>query len=138
MAENERRRFDIYPLDRFAGTHSSIKRPTARSHLRPQGTSYSFQADNLTQEIAYFSYDEDHQYRPDDSSLRYYYPPRLGANLSDGFESFRQLDESRDDHLDGLLKTIMELERNEGHSRQVDVVTWRGIMTRVSTWCLCP
>ena len=69
--------------------------------------------------------------------MHYYYPPRLGANLSDGFDSFRKLDESRDDHLDALLKTIMKLEKNEGHNRQVDIVTWRGIMTKVCKSYLC-
>ncbi len=136
MTENARHRFDIHPLDRFAGTHSAIKRPTVRLHFV---LDHKFATSKLTswQEIAYFSYDEDHQYRPDDSSLQYYYPPRLGANLSDGFERFRKLDESRDDHLDGLLKTITKLEKTEGHSRRVDIVTWRGIMTKVFKSCPC-
>jgi len=86
----------------------------------------------LQKEIAHFSYDEEHQFRLDDSSLKYYYPPRLGVSLSDGFESFRKLQE-RDEHLDGLLKTILELEKKEGHIQNVDIITWRGMMTKILT-----
>lgn len=83
-------------------------------------------------EIAHFSYDENRQFKLDDSSLRYYYPPQLGANLSDGFETFRKWEE-RDEHLDGLLKTILELEKKDGQIQKVDIMTWRGIMTRIMT-----
>lgn len=82
-------------------------------------------------EITIFSYDEAHQYHPDDRSLRYYYTPSLPAMLSEGFETFQKHDDSVDEHLDGLLKAIMELEERTGEMVRVDVVTWRGMMTKV-------
>ena len=88
------------------------------------------QTDRL-QEITYFSYDEDHKFRLDASSLRYYYPPNLPADLNQGFDTFRQLDDSTDDHLDGLLDAIAAHERTKGSRTEVDIITWRGMMTKV-------
>jgi RAT1-interacting protein len=68
----------------------------------------------------------------DDSSIRYYYPPTLGAELSKGFDTFDQLDDTADDHLDSLLKTIMALEQKDGKPVEADIITWRGMMTKVS------
>ncbi|KAL8898794.1 MAG: hypothetical protein Q9192_001893 [Flavoplaca navasiana] len=83
--------FDIQPINRHStGESASIRRP---------------------KEIASFSYDDTHQFHLDDRSLRYYYPPTIGADLSKGFDSFQQLDDTVDDHLDSLLKTIIDLEK---------------------------
>jgi RAT1-interacting protein len=68
----------------------------------------------------------------DDSSIRYYYPPTLGADLSKGFDTFDKLDDTADDHLDSLLKTIMALEQKDGKPVEADIITWRGMMTKVS------
>ncbi|KAB8349637.1 hypothetical protein FH972_023656 [Carpinus fangiana] len=63
-------------------------------------------------EIACFSYDENHVYRADDSSIKYYYDPPLGASLSKGHpDKFVQLNDDEDEHLDGLLRTLTNLER---------------------------
>ncbi|KAL8771337.1 MAG: hypothetical protein Q9209_003243 [Squamulea sp. 1 TL-2023] len=103
--------FDIQPLNRFVtGESASIRRP---------------------KEIASFSYDDAHVFHLDERSLRYYYPPRIGADLSKGFGSFEQLDDTADDHLDSLLKTIIDLERRTGEKCQADVMTWRGMMTKI-------
>lgn len=83
------------------------------------------------QEIACFSFDDDHNLRLDDSGVKYYYNPKLGASLSEGFDTFRKLDDKRDDHLDPLLKSLLEKEKREGRRVQADVVTWRGMMTKV-------
>lgn len=63
--------------------------------------------------------------------MRYYYPPSMGANLSDGFETFKNLDDSKDDHLDGLLKAIIHCEKQTGKRCQTDVVSWRGMITKI-------
>ena len=84
-----------------------------------------------TQEIACFSYDDEHQYHPDGRSLRYYFPPRLGADLCQGFEQFRQLDDTADEHIDSLLKRLMQLEQESGKKVDADIVTWRGMMTKI-------
>jgi RAT1-interacting protein len=83
------------------------------------------------QEITCFSYDDQHTYRWDDSSLRYYYPPTLPADLNRGFDTFRSLDDSRDDHLDALVDTIALYEKEKGAGVEADIVTWRGMMTKV-------
>lgn len=95
------------------------------------------------QEIAFFSYDSGHKFKPlDNESLKYYYPPffnipghhdnRFPVDLSKGYNSFRQRDDSGDEHLDGLLDTLVEAEKRNGKKTEVDLVTWRGMMTRVS------
>ncbi|KAL9104423.1 MAG: hypothetical protein Q9163_000629 [Psora crenata] len=106
-------RFPSQPLKQFAsgaGAGAAIRRP---------------------REIAYFSYDETHQFHLDERSLRYYYTPSLGADLSKGFESFQQLDDTVDDHLDSLLKTIIDLEQKTGTKCLADIITWRGMMTKI-------
>ncbi|KAI1612175.1 RAI1 like PD-XK nuclease-domain-containing protein [Exophiala viscosa] len=102
--------FPIEPLSHFANGDTAIRRP---------------------REIAFFSYDEDHKYRQDASSLRYYYPPILPCDLNRGFETFRQLDDSADDHLDGLLEAIIAYEKEKGSKTSVDIITWRGMMTKI-------
>jgi RAT1-interacting protein len=84
-----------------------------------------------SQEITHFSYDDDHKFRLDASSLRYYYPPTLPCDLNRGFETFRQLDDSADDHLDGLLEAIIAYEKEKAAKTEIDVITWRGMMTKV-------
>ena len=123
--------FDFSSLERFASGSTSIRRP---------------------REFTYFSYDDKHQLKPlSTESLCYYYPPTFAApgtrepltELSTGFDSFVQRDDSVDEHLDGLLNTLQaheerHLERvraGEGNIEDVrtkaDVVTWRGMMTKV-------
>ena len=87
----------------------------------------------MIQEIAYFSYDEEHKFYPDERSLRYYHPPNLGADLSKGFQSFEELDDTVDEHIDGLLKAITDLEQRSGTRCEAEFVTWRGMMTKVSS-----
>lgn len=85
------------------------------------------------QEFACFSYDENHEYRPDDSSIKYYYPPQLGADLSLGFDTFVKHDDSKAEHLDSLLKAIVSHEQETGSKIDANIVTWRGMMTKVLT-----
>ncbi|KAI9689557.1 MAG: decapping endonuclease targeting mRNA [Bathelium mastoideum] len=102
--------FRFTPLERFVGVGAAIKRPT---------------------EVTCFSFDKDHIYRQDDSSLQYYYPAQFGSDLSTGFDTFRQLDDSGDDHLDALLRAIVDLESKSGEKCEADVITWRGMMTKI-------
>ncbi|EMR08723.1 hypothetical protein PNEG_02900 [Pneumocystis murina B123] len=61
----------------------------------------------------------------------YYYPPALGADLSNGFDKRIERDETINEHLDGLLLSLCEYERQHGFQRTfVDILTWRGILTR--------
>ncbi|CCE27676.1 uncharacterized protein CPUR_01150 [Claviceps purpurea 20.1] len=102
--------FQIQPIGRFSGHSQPVKRP---------------------KEFACFSYDENHEFRLDDSSVKYYYTPRIGADLSRGFNTFQKLDDSQDEHLDSLLKAIMAHEKETGKKIDAHVVTWRGMMTKI-------
>ncbi|KAF2868298.1 RAI1 like PD-XK nuclease-domain-containing protein [Massariosphaeria phaeospora] len=112
MAHLPPARFPIQPLNRFQGASASIKRP---------------------REVAHFSYDDEHTYREDESSINYYHPPQIGADLKEGFDTFRQHEDTEDPHLDSLLKTLVSKERKEGERIQADFVTWRGMMTKILT-----
>jgi RAT1-interacting protein len=103
--------FEIEPLARHAQAGGTIKRPV---------------------EIACFSYDEEHRYHSDSRSLRYYYTPSTGVELAAGFETFRDLDVTDDEHLDALLLTLENLEREKGDKVDTEFVTWRGMCTKVS------
>ena len=85
-----------------------------------------------SQEITSFSYDDNHKFHLGDLSLRYYYPPSLPADLNKGFDSFQKLDDAGDEHLDALLETIVALEKETGKKCEADVITWRGMMTKVN------
>jgi RAT1-interacting protein len=114
--------FPIHPISRFDGRKTTITRP---------------------KEFTCFSYDDTHTYRQDASSIRYYYPPILGADLSRGFDKFDRHDDSVDEHLDSLLRALQHHESQgegdggggEGGVKSkkvaVDVVTWRGMMTKI-------
>ncbi|PWW80342.1 RAI1-domain-containing protein [Tuber magnatum] len=104
--------FSITPLTQFSNTNSQIRRP---------------------QQITHFSYDDHRRLHHDQSSLKSYYAPPLGSDLSSGFESFRKHDSSIDEHLDGLLLAIVELERRSGKKVAADIITWRGMMTKFMT-----
>lgn len=63
--------------------------------------------------------------------MRWYYTPQLGADLSRGFETFVKHDDSVDEHLDSLLKTIIDHEKQTGKKIDAQVATWRGCITKV-------
>ncbi|POR39587.1 Uncharacterized protein TPAR_00221 [Tolypocladium paradoxum] len=102
--------FSIQPIGRFAGASQPVKRP---------------------KEFACFSYDENHEFRLDDSSLKWYYTPQIGADLSKGFHTFQKQDDSKDEHLESLLKAIMAHEQETGQKIDANIVTWRGMMTKI-------
>lgn len=47
-------------------------------------------------------------------------------------------DDSVDEHLDGLLEALIELERKTGERVKVDIVTWRGMITKVCSTNISP
>lgn len=109
---SETHRFPIQPLNRFQGASASIKRP---------------------REVAHFSYNDNHEYRDDESSINYYVPPPMGADLKEGFDTFRHYEDKEDPHLDSLLRALVHRESKDTGSAEVkaDLVTWRGMMTKV-------
>ncbi|KAK3365883.1 RAI1 like PD-XK nuclease-domain-containing protein [Lasiosphaeria ovina] len=102
--------FPVQPVARFARDSEPVKRP---------------------KEFACFSYDKDHQFSLGDSSLKWYYPPDLGVDLSSGYETFVKHDDSADEHLDSLLQAIASHEQQVGKPIDAHVVTWRGMMTKI-------
>lgn len=86
----------------------------------------------IAQEIACFSYNDKHEFHLDDSSVQWYWPPTIGADLSKGFDKFDKHDDSADEHLDSLLKTIAAHEQEENKKIDAHVVTWRGMITKVN------
>jgi RAT1-interacting protein len=102
-------RFSIQPVNRFRGASATIKRP---------------------REVANFSYDDNHKYQADESGINYYIPPPMGADLKEGFETFRHYEDKEDPHLDSLLQALMEDSQGKGEVK-ADFMTWRGMMTKV-------
>ncbi|KAK2004540.1 RAI1-domain-containing protein [Colletotrichum falcatum] len=102
--------FPIQPIGRFYAASQPVKRP---------------------KEFACFSYDDNHDFHLDDSSLRYYYTPALGTDLSKGYDSFIKHDDSKPEHLGALLKTIKAHEEEKGQKIDAQIVTWRGMMTKI-------
>ncbi|KAI4941418.1 hypothetical protein J4E86_010450 [Alternaria arbusti] len=104
-------RFSIQPVNRFRGASAKIKRP---------------------REVAHFSYDDNHEYQHDESGINYYIPPPMGADLKDGFETFKHYEDKEDPHLDSLLRALME-DKTGKEEVKADFMTWRGMMTKIMT-----
>lgn len=127
----QRASFGLSPITQFENTKTNIRRP---------------------REIACFSYDDERKLLPlSEASLRYYYPAFFrvpwdqnawkAPSLSRGFDTFRQHDQSIDEHLDAMLDTLQAYEEQKGEIVKADVVTWRGMITKVGsrsvTICIC-
>jgi RAT1-interacting protein len=64
---------------------------------------------------------------------KYYHEEFLiGKDLSVGYKDFLSRDPEVREHLDALLKVILDLKRkNHPALKQLNVITWRGAMTTV-------
>lgn len=72
--------------------------------------------------------------------MAYYYPalePQT-VYLDEGFEQFRRVDDSIDEHLGGLLGAIMNLEKKLNAPTKAHFISYRGMMTNVSAAFLLP
>jgi RAT1-interacting protein len=63
--------------------------------------------------------------------MAYYYTPTLPADLNRGYDTFQKFNDAPDEHLDALLDTIAAHEKTTEKKCDVDIVTWRGMMTKV-------
>ncbi|KAF8520006.1 RAI1-domain-containing protein [Hysterangium stoloniferum] len=63
--------------------------------------------------------------------MKYYVPPPPGANLARGYERWVKRPEERG-RLDGLLAACVR-DECEGERRRADVITWRGVGTKILT-----
>ncbi|CAO1635216.1 unnamed protein product [Parajaminaea phylloscopi] len=91
------------------------------------------------EQICTFSYDESRDLWHDDRSLKYFHVPPPGADLNRGFGSHVNKDESKNEHLDSLLFSLLELAKTPSNPqadqprRRADVITWRGQATKLCT-----
>ena len=52
--------------------------------------------------------------------------------MEEGFDEFVKFGEI-DEHLDSLLASLQRYEETQGKEVQVDIITWRGMMTKIMT-----
>lgn len=88
-------------------------------------------------ELLSFSRTFDGEYVNDDSALSYYFLPDsdvdTNIDLGAGFKNFKKFDEERDGEFNGLLGAIQEYEKKNDTRVKADIITWRGIMTKLLT-----
>ncbi|KAJ2959772.1 hypothetical protein NQZ79_g4790 [Umbelopsis isabellina] len=109
----EEYKFDLHPLGKYSGDCAVYKQPV---------------------ELQSFSIDHERTVHFDDRQLKYYYPADLSdADLSVGYEDFIQRDENLKEHIDTLLDALTHYRSKETDplSSQADIVTWRGIITKI-------
>lgn len=54
----------------------------------------------------------------------------MGADLKEGFDTFKHYEDKEDPHLDSLLRALME-DKTGKEEVKADFMTWRGMMTKV-------
>lgn len=71
---------------------------------------------------------------PNTRALRYYYLPGpeldRDLNLGVGFSAYRKLPDT-DNHLDGVLESLIRVEKSSNQRIDSNIVTWRGILSRI-------
>jgi RAT1-interacting protein len=76
-----------------------------------------------------FSYNKSRELEFSDAAMRYYVAPPARADLGYGYERWvRRTDDKG--RLDGLLRAILETQRRGTGHPVIDVISWRGIMTK--------
>jgi RAT1-interacting protein len=76
-----------------------------------------------------FSYTNGHKLEFSDAAMRYYVNPPPGADLGHGYERWIRRPEERG-RLDGLLRAISEIRRRGTSDPVINIVSWRGVMTK--------
>ncbi|KZP00365.1 RAI1-domain-containing protein [Calocera viscosa TUFC12733] len=104
--------------------------------LRPDRDAYAtakpLAALTVPEQIATFSYDENHALRHDDTSVRYFVDPPAWASLDMGFEKWVDKEEDSG-RLDSLLQAYARAVELGKEGEKPSVMTWRGMMTRILT-----
>ena len=87
----------------------------------------------LPSQLLTFSYTPEHVQVFDNSALRYYVDPPVGANLSYGYERWIRRPDERG-RLDALLKAVVKIKEDTSKAGaalpHIGVVAWRGIITK--------
>ncbi|KAJ3537354.1 hypothetical protein NMY22_g5621 [Coprinellus aureogranulatus] len=79
-----------------------------------------------------YSHDAKHAQRFDNSAMRYYVDPPMGARLDYGYDRWIRKPDERG-RLDGLLQAFLEMRTKGGMLPDNGAVSWRGIMTKILT-----
>ncbi|KAH9995835.1 RAI1 like PD-XK nuclease-domain-containing protein, partial [Russula vinacea] len=79
-----------------------------------------------------FSYTNDRKLEFSDAAMRYYVRPPPDADLGHGYERWIRRPEERG-RLDGLLRAISEIRRRGTGDPVINIVSWRGVMTKILT-----
>lgn len=87
-------------------------------------------------EVGYYSRTQQEEYLiNDDVNLRYYYLPdsdlEKGVDLSAGVNKFRDVPFKDRCSLRGLLQTVMDGEKKKNKKTAADIITFRGIMSKL-------
>lgn len=80
-------------------------------------------------QIVSYSHDATHAQLFDNSAMRYYVNPPMGARLDYGYDRWIRKPDERG-RLDGLVKAFREMKAKGGLVPDNGVVSWRGIMTK--------
>ena len=81
--------------------------------------------------ISTYSHSPDRSISHDDSSMAYYRPAPIGADLNYAFDRQVERDENIDEHLDGLCEALRRVWETGGKGeRKGGIITWRGMITR--------
>ena len=84
--------------------------------------------------ISTYSHLPDRSIVHDDTSMPYYRPAPIGADLNYGYERRIERDINEEEHLDGLCDALMQQgEAGKKAERRGGIITWRGMITR-SAW----
>ncbi|KAI8148932.1 RAI1 like PD-XK nuclease-domain-containing protein [Fennellomyces sp. T-0311] len=106
--------FRVLPSQRYSGGFPDYRQPV---------------------EVNSYSIDGDRRVWFDNRELKYYAEPRLTAgtpSLSYNYDRFIQRDDSIPEHIDTLLDALTDAKsKNRNNPIHADIVTWRGIMTKL-------
>ncbi|KAI9499528.1 RAI1 like PD-XK nuclease-domain-containing protein [Zychaea mexicana] len=112
--EAEQNSFRVLPAHRYSGRCPEYRQPI---------------------EVNSYSIDADRRVWFDDRELKYYAAPRLTSttpSLSYNYDRFVQRDETIPEHIDTLLDALTDAKsKSTVDDTQADIVTWRGIMTKL-------
>ncbi|CAO3621899.1 unnamed protein product [Cunninghamella blakesleeana] len=116
LSENKKQRsishqFPVYNINRYRGSSPVYKKPV---------------------EINSYSIDGNRHVWFDNRELKYYYPA-TGTDLSIGYDQFIQRNDTILEHLDTLLDALTDTRKKtkDDHLIKANIVTWRGIMTKI-------
>ncbi|KAI9504278.1 hypothetical protein BX070DRAFT_223757, partial [Coemansia spiralis] len=124
--------------DKEPTTTEPMRPPVGRFGIHPL-KKYRLPCPQFTEpkELLSFSYSDRREICMDNRELKYYYPPQIDPlpHLFDGFEMQIKRDSMINEHIDGLLTSLCNVQKNSADQQpfQADFVMYRGMLTRIFT-----